>query len=189
MYYKRSILLGVLLAISVVLYLVLTRFSQYDGNVPPFLQTWMFCFLPYFGACILVFLTPPSVGRWRIAELGIILFGAFLLRVLLLAQLPWLSRDSWRYVWDARVTLHGYSPYVYAPGNPILKSLSDALIYGNSRFRNVPTVYPPVAQGIYVLSYLIAPSNLFVLKAFFMGFDMLAFSWLALLFFRRGLYP
>ncbi len=189
MYYKRSVLLCVLLAISVVLYLVLTRFAQNDVNVPPFLQIWILCFLPYFGACILVFVTPPAVGRWRIAELGIILFGAFLLRVLLLPQLPWLSRDSWRYVWDARVTLHGYSPYVYAPGNPILKSLQDAMIYGNSRFRNVPTVYPPVAEGVYVLSYLLAPSNLFVLKVIFLGFDMLACAGLALLLLQHGLDP
>ncbi len=189
MYYKRSVVLCLLLAISIVLYLVLTRFTQSDANVPTFLQMWIVCFLPYFGACILVFLTPPAVGRWRIVELGIILFGALLLRALLLPQLPWLSRDSWRYVWDARVTLHGYSPYEYAPGNPILKPLQDALIYGNSRFRNVPTVYPPVAQAIYILGYLLVPSNLIVLKAIFVSFDMLACIGLALLLLRRGLDP
>ena len=85
--------------------------------------------------------------------------------------------------------LHGYSPYVYAPENPILTPLRDALIYGNSGYRNVPTVYPPVAQSIYVLSYLLAPSNLFVLKAIFLSFDMLTCIGLALLLFQRGLDP
>jgi len=190
MYYKRSLVLCALLGISVALYLVLAQFAQpNDTFVAPFLQTWMVCFLPYFGACLLVFLTPPSVGRWRIAELAIILFGALLFRVLLLPQVPWLSRDSWRYLWDARVILHGYSPYVYAPENPILKPLRDALIYGNSGYRDVPTVYPPVAQGIYVLSYLLAPSNLFVLKAIFLSFDMLACVGLAALLLQRGIDP
>jgi len=190
MYYKRSIVLCVLLGSSVALYFVLAQFAQpQDIFIPPFLQTWMLCFMPYVGACTLVFLTPPSVGRWRIAELAIILLGALLFRVLLLPQVPWLSRDSWRYLWDARVILHGYSPYVYAPENPILKPLRDALIYGNSGFLDVPTVYPPVAQGVYVFSYLLAPSNLFVLKAIFLSFDMLTCVGLALLLLQRGLDP
>ena len=190
MYYKRSVVLCVLLGISVALYLVLAQFAQpHDVFVVPFLQIWMLCFLPYFGACVLVFVTPPSVGRWRIAELAIILFGALLFRVLLLPQVPWLSRDSWRYLWDARVILQGYSPYVYAPENPILKPLRDALIYGNSGYRDVPTVYPPVAEGIYVLSYLLAPSNLFVLKAIFLSFDMLACVGLVMLLLQRGIDP
>ncbi len=190
MYYKRIVLLCVLLGVSVALYLVLAQFAQpNDAFVTPFLQTWMLCFLPYLGACIFIFLTPPSVGRWRIAELAIILLGALVFRVLLLPQAPWLSRDSWRYLWDARVILHGYSPYVYAPENPILKPLRDALIYDNSGYRDVPTVYPPVAQGIYVLSYLLAPSNLFVLKAIFLSFDMLACVGLALLLMQRGIDP
>ncbi len=190
MYFKRSVLLCVLLGASVALYLVLIQFAQpHDALVSPFLQIWMLCFLPYFAACALVLLTPPSIGRWRIVELALILLGALLFRVLLLPQVPWLSRDSWRYLWDARVILHGFSPYVYAPENPILRSLRDALIYGNSGFRDVPTVYPPVAQGVYVLSYLLAPSNLFVLKAIFLSFDMLTCIGLALLLLQRGLDP
>ena len=132
---------------------------------------------------------PPSVGRWRVAEVGLILLGALVFRVLLLPQVPWLSRDSWRYLWDARVILHGYSPYVYAPETPLLKPLRDALIYGHSGFLDVPTVYPPVAEGTYVLSYLLAPSNLFVLKAIFLSFDMLTCVGLALLLLQRGIDP
>ena len=102
---------------------------------------------------------------------------------------PNLSRDSWRYVWDARVILHGYSPYVYSPGDKVLARLRDALIFGNSRFRDVPTIYPPGAEIIYVLGYLLAPGNLFVLKGIFVGFDMLTCVALALLLKREGLDP
>ncbi|GAC1429633.1 MAG: hypothetical protein PVS3B3_33230 [Ktedonobacteraceae bacterium] len=183
-------MLCILLCISVALYLVLTQFAlPRDAFIPPFLQTWLLCFIPYLGACVLVLRSPPSAGRWRVAELAIILLGALLFRVLLLPQVPWLSRDSWRYLWDARVILHGYSPYVYAPENPILKPLRDALIYGNSGFLDVPTIYPPFAQGVYVLSYLLAPSNLFVLKAIFLSFDMLTCVGLALLLLQHGMDP
>jgi len=134
----RFALLCFLLLVSVLLYLLLGSLAQPRNDyITPFLQVWMICFLPYLGACAFVLLTSPPSGRWRIAELGIILLGALLFRVLFLPQVPWLSRDSWRYLWDARVILHGYSPYVYAPESPILKPLRDALIYGNSGFLDV----------------------------------------------------
>jgi hypothetical protein len=186
----RLALLCFLLLASIVLYIVLIQFAQpEDSYVTPFLGIWIWCFVPYFAACALVLLAPSSPGRWRLTEVGVILLGALIFRLWLLPQLPNLSRDSWRYVWDARVTLHGFSPYEYAPGAPLLKSFRDALIYGNSRFRNVPTVYPPVAEGVYVLSYLLAPSNLFALKAIFIGFDMLTCVGLALLLLQRGRDP
>ncbi len=186
----RLLLLGCLLLVSVLLYVFLGSLAQpNDRYVLPFLQTWMLCFILYLGACAFVLITPPSVGRWRVAEVGIILLGALIFRALLLPQVPWLSHDSWRYLWDARVTLHGYSPYVYPPDSPILKPLRDALIYGNSGFRDVPTVYPPVAEGMYIFSYLLAPSNLFVFKGILLCLDMLTCVVLAFLLLQRGRDP
>jgi len=95
----RFILLCFFLLVAFLLYLLLGSLAQpQDAYVTPFLQVWMLCFLPYFGACALVFLSPSPVGRWRHAEVAVILFGALVFRVLLLPQVPWLSRDSWRYL-------------------------------------------------------------------------------------------
>jgi hypothetical protein len=135
-----------------------------------------------------VFLTGPTQGRWKWIELGLLLGGAFLLRVILLPLPPNLSHDSWRYVWDARMFLHGYSPYVYDPENKVLQGFRD-VIFANSRFRNVPSLYPPGAQYIYALSYLLAPSNLYVLKGVFVFFDLGSCVLLALFLIRKGLDP
>ncbi len=186
----RLLLLCALLLISVALYLLLGALAlPHDEYIMPFLLTWTLCFLPYLAACAFVLTTSPSTAQWRGMEVSVILLGAFIFRVMLLPQMPWLSHDSWRYLWDARIILHGYSPYVYPPNSEILKPLRDALIYGNSGFLDVPTVYPPVAQGVYVLSYLLAPSNLFVLKTIFICLDMVTCAGLALLLMRRGLDP
>jgi Glycosyltransferase family 87 len=185
----RSLALSVLLSLSIALYLILIHVVPQGNDFTTFLSVWMITFLPYIAACALVLVTKPVMGGWRWAELAIIFAGAFAMRVMLLPLPPLLSHDSWRYVWDARVTLHGYSPYVYAPGNPILSSLTDKLIFNESRFRNVPTIYPPGAQAIFVLSYLLAPSNLFFLKGIFVGFDMVTCGALALLLMRKGLDP
>ena len=182
--------LGGLLLLSMVLYVWLGLVAQPDApSLTPFLQRWMLCFLPYGAGCVYVLWTNPLRDRWRWGELAIIFGGALLFRALLLLLPPNLSHDSWRYVWDARVTLQGYSPYVYPPEAKIFAPLHDALIYGNSRFRNVPTIYPPGAQAVYLLSYLLAPSNLFFLKGIFLVFDMGTCGALAVLLGRRGLDP
>lgn len=188
----RSLLLAILLLFSVGLYAFLSPFAlPVDSLVTPFVLIWMIIFIPYLVACGLVLTTrvETTQRRWHYLETGIILLGALLFRVMLLPQVPNLSHDSWRYLWDARVILHGYSPYIYAPNNPIYKSLQDALIYGNSRFRNVPTVYPPIAEYVYVLSYLIAPSNLFFLKLLFVLMDFGTSCIIAIVLARRGLDP
>jgi len=186
----HALLLLTLLLLSIALYVWLFNAAlPGDTKITPFLSVWVICFLPYFAACALVLATRPTIGHWRWIELGIILVGALILRAILLPLPPNLSRDSWRYVWDARVILHGYSPYIYAPADKVLTPLRDALIFGNSRFRDVPTIYPPGAELIYVLGYLLAPSNLFVLKGIFVGFDMLTCAALALLLMRKGLDP
>jgi uncharacterized membrane protein len=63
------------------------------------------------------------------------------------------------------------------------------IVYANSRFRTVPTIYPPVAQAVYLLSSLLAPDNLFTLKALFTLADVVTCLALALLLARQQLDP
>ncbi|HTD20834.1 MAG TPA: glycosyltransferase family 87 protein, partial [Ktedonobacteraceae bacterium] len=186
----RSLVLILLLLLSVALYVVLINVAAPENTLlfAPFLQTWIVCFVPYFAACALVLATKSVPGRWRWIELGIIFVGALVFRVMLLPLPPNLSHDSWRYLWDARVTLRGYSPYVYLPWDKTFLSLRD-FIYENSRYRNVPTLYPPGAQAVFLLSYLLAPSNLFFLKGIFIVFDMLTCGALALLLKQKNSDP
>ncbi len=185
----RFALLSLLLLCSVGLTVLLRLTAPViDKPLQAFVTLWLVCCVPYLAACLLVLITQPLVGRWRWIELGLILLGALLLRVILLPLPPNLSHDSWRYLWDARVTLHGYSPYIYAPNDPVLHHLRN-IIYENSRFRNVPTLYPPGAQSIYLLSYLLAPDNLFVFKGVLIVFELVATCALAWLLHHKGLDP
>src|SRR5260370_4931013 len=110
----RSLVLMLLLLLSVALYVMLINVAT-PGDallIAPFLQTWMVCFVPYFAACALFLATKPAPRRWAWIKLGIIFVCPQVRRVLLLPLPPNLSADSWRYLWDASVTLHGYSSYV-----------------------------------------------------------------------------
>ncbi|GER88616.1 hypothetical protein KDW_27780 [Dictyobacter vulcani] len=159
-----------------------------DVDANQFVVFWLLGFLPYLAACLLILTTRAPVGRRRWRELALILVGALVLRAQLVFLDPNLSHDSWRYLWDARVTLNGFSPYVYPPGHPLLVHLRDFL-YANSRFRNVPTIYPPAAQGFYLLSYLLSPENLVFLKCLFIGCELVTTATLAVLLSRKGLDP
>ncbi|GAC1362407.1 MAG: hypothetical protein NVSMB44_17740 [Ktedonobacteraceae bacterium] len=158
----------------------------FDQPLQSFVTLWLVSCIPYLGACLLVLTTQPSSGRGRWFELGLILLGALVLRLILLPLAPNLSHDSWRYLWDARVTLHGYSPYVYAPNNPVLEHLRN-ILYENSRFRNVPTLYPPGAQAVYLLSYLLAPDNLFAFKGMLLGLELVTIGSIVWLLYQKGL--
>ena len=186
----RSLVLFLLLLLSLALYgALITVAPQSDAEITSFLEVWIICFLPYLAACAFILATRPASGRWRWIELGIIFVGALVFRVMLLPLPPGLSHDSWRYLWDARVTLHGYSPYVYWPEDKVFSSLHDQVIYANSRYRDSPTLYPPGAQAVFLVSYLLSPSNLYFLKGIFIGFEMVTCGALALLLIHKGLDP
>ncbi|MBO0779676.1 MAG: hypothetical protein J2P37_12700, partial [Ktedonobacteraceae bacterium] len=166
----------------------LTNHFYRDGPLFPFMLFFLVGLLLYLATCTTVLTTKGQPGKWRWFELALILGGALVLRCILLGIDPFLSPDSWRYLWDARVTLHGYSPYVYAPLDPLLQSLRDAS-YDRMAYHNVPTIYPPGAQAIYLLSYLIAPGSLVALKGVFVLFDLTTCIALTYLLLRRKLDP
>jgi hypothetical protein len=153
-----------------------------------FVWLWLISFIPYLAASILILATRGPEGRKRWLELAVILGCALVLRGELMFIPPNLSRDSWRYLWDARVTLSGYSPYAYAPNSPVLAHLVN-ILYVNSRFRNVPTIYPPGAQAFYLFSYLLAPNNLVFLKGIFIIGELITTAGLAVLLAKKGLDP
>ena len=62
---------------------------------------------------------------------------------------PSLSDDVYRYVWDGRVQLHGFHPYVYAPADPALEGLRDAN-WSKVNHPDLRTVYPPLAQILFL---------------------------------------
>ena len=79
-----------------------------------------------------------------------ILGVAVILRIVLLISPPFMSSDVYRYVWDGRVQVAGYNPYVYVPSDPALAPLRDTAIYENiNRKTYAHTIYPPAAQILF----------------------------------------
>lgn len=91
--------------------------------------------------------------EWR-PSLVLILGTAILMRVIALAAPVFLSDDIYRYVWDGRVQAAGINPYRYIPTDRHLAALQDEAIFPNINRNNyAPTIYPPIAQMLFLLAH------------------------------------
>lgn len=64
---------------------------------------------------------------------------------------PYLSSDVYRYVWDGQVQAAGFNPYVHAPADPALEALRDHEVFPQIASKYAPTIYPPVAEGLFLV--------------------------------------
>jgi hypothetical protein len=119
------------------------------------------------GAISLYFLTrvftkDPSESSGFTVPVLIILFG-ILFRITLIPSALTTSPDVYRYIWEGKVIYNGYNPYLYSPDAKQLENLRDD-VYSKVTFKNMPSIYPPLAQAVFLLSYSVAGNSVIGLK-------------------------
>jgi hypothetical protein len=158
---------ALLLAVSAPLYLrLLVVAPNLDRAPTDFLWPLLGVTICCVGATWLVLGSAPAAsrrGRW--IELGLIFLGGLVLRAIFVAAPPTLSHDAYRYAWDAQLIAHGVSPYTHVVADPALANLRDAAIWPQVEWRDSPTIYPPGAQLLYLAAHVIAPLNIWGIKA------------------------
>ncbi len=110
------------------------------------------------AAGVLYFLVLYALERSREsrAAFWLILAGALVFRLTLAPLTPSLSDDIQRYRWDGHVQQAGWNPYLVHPDDPRLAGLRDAG-WSVMPGRETPTVYPPVAELFYRLTWRLLP--------------------------------
>ena len=163
---RRFFILILLVLLSICSYLLWSYTAPNpDFKTYNYLPIWVICFVIYFFSCFFILKTEPLSKKWMKLELGLLFLGVIFFWCILLPLPSGLSRDVWRYLWDARVTIHGYSPYLYSPGDPILSTLAKGnILFQNCRFRNIPTDYPPGAEFFFILGYIFSDKDLLGIK-------------------------
>lgn len=122
----------------------------------------------------------------RTAPSALTILGvALLLRALVLPLPPALSDDVLRYLWDGKVVAAGFDPYTLAPDSEALESLRDA-DWEALPHKDVPTVYPPVAQVLFSIAARL-PGSLYVLKGVLACLELLGCALLIVIARRRGI--
>ncbi len=166
----------------------LHRFTQ---GIAGYISLFIGQFAIYLLASYAVWRKPQTAPRWATwPTLVLVLLFAIAFRAPLVSQRPYLSTDVYRYLWDGRVQAAGINPYRYVPGAEELKPLRDEKIFPQiNRSDYAPTPYPPVAQAIYYLAYLINPLSVTAFKSLMSIFDLLGVLAVMLALRRTGLDP
>jgi alpha-1,6-mannosyltransferase len=122
--------------------------AQFDNNLPVFVIVILLQ-----GAVWAVAAAVITRRTDRRPALVLILGAGILLRIIALPAPVFLSDDIYRYIWDGRVQAAGINPYRYIPIDRELTPLRDEAIFPNINRNNyAPTIYPPVAQMLFLLA-------------------------------------
>jgi hypothetical protein len=101
------------------------------------------------------------------APVALVLAAAALVRAPWLLAPPTFSDDVYRYVWEGRVWAAGFNPFSFAPSDPALVGLRDA-VWARVNHPEVSSIYPPLAQAGFVL---LAPFGVLGWKVAAAAFD------------------
>ena len=151
--------------------------------------------LPMWTAAILIlsgamwFCLPRSLTACpgNRAFLGILAVGLGV-RLIYLASDPVLEIDYFRYLWDGAAVSFGLNPYAVAPAQAISGqagvawgdlSLASHGVVEQISYPKLSTIYPPVAQSVFVLAHWLDPWGLTGLRALFLLCELVGVGLLA----------
>jgi len=123
-------------------------------------------------------------GRKRLA---LIFAFAVLFRLTLVPHAPVASDDIYRYLWDGKVASHGINPFEFAPDDPRLEHLASETLPAKVSFPGMRTIYPPLAQGVFLVSHLLFGASVSGLKILLVLADVSAMMLMVLLLGRLGI--
>jgi len=108
--------------------------------------------------------------------------AALLFRLIFIAALPNLSQDFYRFIWDGRMIVEGWNPYLHLPGNLIKEGIAPVaqaskLYAGMGELSGSNyTNYPPLNQLIFAIAGLFAGKSILgsviVMRFIIIGTDL-----------------
>jgi len=99
------------------------------------------------------------------------------------------SDDVYRYLWDGKVAAAGVNPFMYTPTDPHLAALATADLPANVNHPELKSVYPALAQGLFLLSHAMFGDSVSGMKLLLAVADCLTVVLLWLFVRRRGAPP
>ncbi len=117
----------------------------------------------------------PAGRRWVMLIAGF----AFLFRLTLVPHGVIGSDDIYRYLWDGKVAAAGVNPFAYTPTDPHLSGLATADLPSKVNHPELRSVYPALAQLLFLLAHLLFGDSLWGIKLLltFMDCMTIFFVW------------
>lgn len=147
--------------LSIVLVLISVFVYYYIGY--PLIRTNVTVLITLYGVAFLCFL---GLIRWEKSNFILLTGIAIVFRLVFIGSLPNLSQDFYRFIWDGRMLVNGWNPYLYLPNN--LMALGTAPVaeaqelfngMGNLSASHY-TNYPPVNQLCFAIAGLLSGKSI-----------------------------
>lgn len=160
------------------------------SNILWYITLFLLQFVLFMCASWIAINTPKNDRAIKLIVLAVILIFSVAFHERLAVETPYLSSDVYRYIWDGRVQAAGINPYLYMPVAQELEPLRDEKIFPHiNRPDYARTIYPPTAQAIFLITYLVGPSDVTTFKVTMSLFDVLAILAIMLALARMKLDP
>jgi alpha-1,6-mannosyltransferase len=177
LYKSHKILLLFFLLSSLFYILFAYRLLRTDTTTLSFLYVALFLF-----AYQIIKITGFYRSTKRTTGFKLLVISALLFRILFLFAIPNLSQDFYRFIWDGRMILEGFNPYLYTPDSFITNDIfpigqAQELHRGmtslsTSNFTN----YPPLSQLCFAIAALFSGKSILgsvlVLRAIIIAADI-----------------
>ena len=142
-----------LLILSLALYLFMAyRLQRHETTW--LIRSYSVLFVLYAWICFIS--KPVDTNFW--------LYAAVLFRLALIAAIPNLSDDFYRFIWDGRLLANGYHPFAHIPSDYLQDGVSiegiDPSLFYNLNSPNYFTVYPPLAQFTFWVAAKLFPNSI-----------------------------
>ncbi len=161
---------------------------------PTYLAVVLMCLA---GLTYLLFIRQVSLKKVQLAIFPLFIIG-FLLRLLFLPSTPIYEDDFYRYFYDGSLTYNNLNPYNYAPedareqpdlfnrnilgldeenipAHPDLHFLAEQKLIERVAYPHIRTIYPPITQLFFTLSFAIEPFSLIVWRGLLILSEIISF--------------
>ncbi len=89
-------------------------------------------------------------------------------------DISYLSDDVYRYIWEGKLVTNNYNPYIVSPEDMLSTPLADSTIYPKINHPWHVTIYPPISQYLFAISYIIGGDSLSGFKLLALLFELLS---------------
>jgi hypothetical protein len=180
-------------AVFIELFLIFFTLVNMDGNIPLYMFIYFQIFLLFLLAFYLIkkqlisFSLPGDINSVLMKMLNInkdislplfIILSGIIFRLTLFPTELTTSPDAYRYVWEGKVIVNGYNPYLYEPVHKELRHLHSDDLPSKINHNERKAIYPPAAQYLFALAYLISGEELWGLKLLYLLSELLTLIFL-----------
>ena len=126
----------------------------------------------FFGSVVLI------IKKLEPGEEDLAYYWGMLLRLLLIASIPKLSDDVYRFIWDGRLLTALEDPYKHLPNYFLNRGVEgvDAVLYEKLNSKEYFSIYPPLNQLVFFIGALFSPQSVFW-SIVVMRIVLLVFDW------------